>query len=230
MNQEEILSAINEEETLAELFGLADKRKSNISALEEIDANISHQIIVAIKTAENKQGIADILYWDDLGLGNIRGVVKDAFNGIVGKKFKPTPLELDLKCPVCGEGVSVKSLTKLKEMSGKFSPKAAELCCNYCYNAELSHFHHPGEIIIYPNPQIHALVKMSYSEYLQTDYWKLVREMIIRRDKECVLCGGNSHLNVHHKDYYHRGFESYNDLTVLCGRCHSKFHDKGQKR
>jgi hypothetical protein len=68
---------------------------------------------------------------------------------------------------------------------------------------------------------------MPYRAYLTTEYW---RERS-RRAKEaarhrCQLCNGTRDLNTHHRTYERRGNEDDEDLTVLCGECHGKFHTK----
>ena len=70
--------------------------------------------------------------------------------------------------------------------------------------------------------------QMTYKMYLSTPYWQLVSNLARRKAKyKCQLCGGNDHLNVHHKSYVNKGFEIMNmeDLIVLCQNCHQKFHE-----
>lgn len=75
--------------------------------------------------------------------------------------------------------------------------------------------------------------EMSYSDYLQTDYWKKVRKYVIERDGcKCKLCGKGEEdgtiLHVHHRTYEHRGDEMNfpEDLVTLCKDCHSVYHKK----
>jgi len=77
---------------------------------------------------------------------------------------------------------------------------------------------------------IKALSCLSYNEFLQTKYWKIVREFAIEKAcKRCELCYSQTKLNVHHKTYDHH-YEEHKyyktDLIVLCQECHSKFHNK----
>ncbi len=74
------------------------------------------------------------------------------------------------------------------------------------------------------------LASMNYKEFLGTRYWKMVTNW---KKKEvgykCQLCNSPDNLNVHHRSYKMRGRELVNnrqDLTVLCRKCHSKFHNK----
>ncbi len=73
------------------------------------------------------------------------------------------------------------------------------------------------------------LLALPYKVFLQTDYWRLVREVVIKRDHgQCSICNKLGAINVHHKTYAHRGQEHLHleDLISLCHSCHQKFHDK----
>ncbi len=91
--------------------------------------------------------------------------------------------------------------------------------------AKLSRPAHPGEC---PHGcRICHLVNMPYAEYLLTPEWKLRREEAIRiAGDRCQICNGANSLDVHHRTYANRGFESASDLTVLCRKCHGTFHGK----
>jgi 5-methylcytosine-specific restriction endonuclease McrA len=70
---------------------------------------------------------------------------------------------------------------------------------------------------------------LPYPDFLKSDYWEIVREVVLERyGEKCALCGNPHQLNVHHRDYSHRGMEHehFDDLIVLCYACHGKFHDK----
>jgi len=63
-------------------------------------------------------------------------------------------------------------------------------------------------------------------EFLQSIYWKIVRDYILWKYRyKCILCGGGKKLNVHHKNYNHHGLEHLylDDLTVLCEDCHKQY-------
>lgn len=69
---------------------------------------------------------------------------------------------------------------------------------------------------------------LPYDEFLNSDYWKHVRIMVLMRDgKECVICYSSYFLQVHHKTYKHHFDEHLylEDLETLCRHCHSKTHD-----
>lgn len=74
--------------------------------------------------------------------------------------------------------------------------------------------------------------KLSYSDFLKTEYWKGIRHYkLYNANYKCALCNSKEKLNVHHKTYEHHGLEHIKkyadeDLIVLCNDCHEKFHDK----
>lgn len=73
------------------------------------------------------------------------------------------------------------------------------------------------------------LRRISYREFLKTDFWIYVRDEVRRRAHyRCELCFSIRGLQVHHKTYEHHGFEDMwlIDLICLCRNCHAKFHDK----
>jgi hypothetical protein len=70
---------------------------------------------------------------------------------------------------------------------------------------------------------------LPYKDFLHSDYWDIVRLIVIDRyGEKCALCGNPDHLHVHHRDYSHHGEEHkyLEDLIPLCRSCHEKFHDK----
>ena len=78
-----------------------------------------------------------------------------------------------------------------------------------------------------PSPQ--ATKTMTYSDYLETDYWKAVAAKVkARAGYRCQLCNSQHDLCAHHRTYDHRGKEldHLDDLTCLCRRCHEIFHGK----
>lgn len=76
--------------------------------------------------------------------------------------------------------------------------------------------------------QIDELKNMPYSDYLKTEYWKIVSEQARANAKnKCQVCGrSNKNLHVHHNTYEHRGeeLEHMEDLVCLCEDCHFFYH------
>jgi len=65
-----------------------------------------------------------------------------------------------------------------------------------------------------------------YSEYLNSDKWKLVRRQAIERaGYHCQVCNSPDGLDAHHRTYERLGNELPEDITVLCDNCHTLFHE-----
>lgn len=73
------------------------------------------------------------------------------------------------------------------------------------------------------------ILRMPYSEFLKTPYWKSIAETVKDRDgNKCKRCGSNKRLHVHHLSYQHHGDElnHLEDLVTLCRTCHKEVHDE----
>lgn len=67
---------------------------------------------------------------------------------------------------------------------------------------------------------------VSYEAYIASPEWRERREERIRAvGGRCQLCNQAGELHVHHRTYARVGREFDSDLTVLCARCHEKYHD-----
>lgn len=72
----------------------------------------------------------------------------------------------------------------------------------------------------------------TYSEYLASDLWRKIREVVISKAKGCAVCGGKRQ-HVHHRDYSRETLLGMRtDLfAVLCSHCHKVIeYAAGQKR
>lgn len=71
----------------------------------------------------------------------------------------------------------------------------------------------------------------SYKDFLLSPAWEALRSAaLIYAGNCCQICNSKKHLNVHHRHYNNAwGQEKLNDLTVLCRKCHAKFHGIGSK-
>ena len=68
---------------------------------------------------------------------------------------------------------------------------------------------------------------MTYSDYLATAYWKTLRSIVVKRDKnKCRHCRETKGLEVHHSRY--RGWykEKKSDLITLCREHHRLIHKR----
>jgi 5-methylcytosine-specific restriction endonuclease McrA len=75
-----------------------------------------------------------------------------------------------------------------------------------------------SEIFIEPLYIIHR-------EYINSKKWKAIKSIKLEEQDVCENCGIDTDLHVHHKHYNTLGFESMDDLMVLCANCHKKLHE-----
>lgn len=66
---------------------------------------------------------------------------------------------------------------------------------------------------------------MTYTEYLQTDDWKLKRTEKLKQNPACEVCKSIKTLHVHHLNYRNWFDVVLDDLMVLCQTCHFMGHD-----
>ena len=66
----------------------------------------------------------------------------------------------------------------------------------------------------------------SYIAYLETGYWRKIRNKAIANAGGKCKCGQTENLQVHHKSYCRRYTEHLNMglLEVLCASCHAQSH------
>jgi len=69
--------------------------------------------------------------------------------------------------------------------------------------------------------------RADYRAYLGSEYWLAVARLVKERDGGCcVLCGSRRGLQVHHRTYERFPYqEQLTDLTTLCGKCHTMYHN-----
>lgn len=71
--------------------------------------------------------------------------------------------------------------------------------------------------------------QLAYRRYLAGPRWRLIiRPIRLMLDgNRCRLCGGGQRLEVHHRDYRHRGGSivgELRDTITLCASCHRTHH------
>ena len=66
--------------------------------------------------------------------------------------------------------------------------------------------------------------KKEYAKYLKTPHWASVRNGMLNKFKQCQKCNATKNLQVYHKHYETLGAESFNDLELICGKCHFEEH------
>lgn len=68
-----------------------------------------------------------------------------------------------------------------------------------------------------------------YVDYLKSEHWIRKKKQALKfYHNECSVCKSREYLQVHHLNYDNLGYESMNDLTILCKECH-KNHHEGEK-
>ncbi len=68
--------------------------------------------------------------------------------------------------------------------------------------------------------------KKKYNSFLQSPYWKEVRDLVLKRDEYKCKCGAKTYLQVHHLTYENHLNEKNNlqDLITVCRKCHKEIH------
>lgn len=64
------------------------------------------------------------------------------------------------------------------------------------------------------------LSKDEYAQYLTSPHWLLIQDLVYSAVTHCQLCWFGHPLNIHHITYERLGNENFEDLIVLCQRCH----------
>ncbi|MGL5752631.1 MAG: HNH endonuclease [Paraclostridium sp.] len=68
----------------------------------------------------------------------------------------------------------------------------------------------------------------NYREYLKSNEWKEIKNLVLKRDgNKCIKCGSSNNLQIHHTTYVNIFNESENldDLITLCSKCHMEEHN-----
>lgn len=135
------------------------------------------------------------------------------------------------KCSVCHKDSyhNIENRTNFNDIrQGKCSYCRFDISKNpfICYECEEKQYKNKKQIEEYnQNKEITNLKTIPYKDYLKTDHWKQLRKRILKQSGyKCQLCSSKENLNVHHNTYENRGCEKDEDLVVLCGDCHEKFH------
>lgn len=67
--------------------------------------------------------------------------------------------------------------------------------------------------------------KKEHQKFLNSSYWKNFRVKYVKAiGSRCELCFSIANLCVHHNNYWNKGKETSEDVIILCGECHDKFH------
>jgi hypothetical protein len=72
----------------------------------------------------------------------------------------------------------------------------------------------------------------SYTGYLRSNLWKMIRERVMARFSGDCLCCEQKATQVHHRDYRPSVLRGEDDspLVPLCDDCHEKVHNDGDRK
>lgn len=128
-----------------------------------------------------------------------------------------------IDCPCCGsdeiEIKDVRTITKSQTIMGV----SMEILCKnkHAWNIIIKEFARGIYIAV-------GLEEINYTEYIKSDEWKKKADAAKEyADNRCQLCnteGTKIQLHAHHRTYERLGSELPEDITVLCAKCHGKFH------
>lgn len=65
-----------------------------------------------------------------------------------------------------------------------------------------------------------------YHLYIESDRWKMRRNLFKMKHPKCQKCRSSDHLHVHHATYERIGNELDDDLRTLCKDCHKELHKR----
>jgi 5-methylcytosine-specific restriction endonuclease McrA len=210
-----------------------DKKVKAMQALEK-----EEQKRFELELNDNKdkinQAFIDSYYWEtDLAIKPLAAVFGMSSNEFTNKKISKEYV-LCYQCPCCkceltviiknrNELRDIKSF--LKEPLGNY--RTYEYFCDRCKHLIKRLKTQKNYLNDKDFLKIAQYKTMPYKEYLLTPYWKWFADEARRcAHYKCNLCNGSGILHVHHKTYETRGEEKFDDVIVLCDRCHAKFHDK----
>lgn len=209
------------EETYKKLLAFSRKRRKKLIT------------VIARITKDDPNGCWEYLnsiYWIDKRIGNIitQGCSK------VDMKFVPKPTQAKGKCVCCKKRFSRACAT----WHAVTWVRKTGTCPACLYENKMKERAERragpqtwgGRDEYEDDENLKYLKSCPYSEYLQSEHWKDIRLMALRRASfRCQLCNAQDKLNVHHRTYERRGEELLSDLTVLCEPCHAKHHGKEVK-
>lgn len=72
-----------------------------------------------------------------------------------------------------------------------------------------------------------------YGRLISSPEWTQIREVVLQRDKTCVICGSTDRLSVHHRRYSSPMINHFFDpdfLVTLCHECHEMVTDAQRRK
>ena len=74
--------------------------------------------------------------------------------------------------------------------------------------------------------------RTDYTRYLKTSHWRTIARLARERDgDQCVICGNEFKLTVHHRTYDRCPYrERLGDVVTLCAGCHKLYEEDKRLR
>lgn len=81
------------------------------------------------------------------------------------------------------------------------------------------------------NDRLSTLGYAGYQEYLKSDDWKAIKEVVFQKHKDCCVCGGVAS-QLHHWDYHDLTMLGLNNefLLPICDGCHEGIEFDGSRK
>ena len=146
-----------------------------------------------------------------------------------GKKFQPAK-NIGARQKYCTRICFLD--TRKKDAHAKWTDERRTKVCVHCGNKFVpTKFAAGKQIYCSKDCQVSAIHKRHSGKYgrsgsYQQDF-RVMKPVVLERDKVCVLCGSDQRPQVHHWDNSGRSVDcdnSLDNLAVLCGDCHSAIH------
>ena len=146
-----------------------------------------------------------------------------------GKKFKPAQ-NVGVRQKYCTRACYVDA--REKERRAKWEDERQTKVCSHCgIEFVPKKFGGGKQIYCSHGCQVRAISRRHSGKYHRSGKYqqefRIMKPVVLERDKVCVLCGSDQKLHVHHWDNSGRSEDcnnSLDNLAVLCGDCHSAIH------
>ena len=146
-----------------------------------------------------------------------------------GRKFQPAP-NIGARQKYCSRDCFNDS--RKKDAHDRWADERRVKACAHCGNEFVPRKFAAGkQVYCSKDCQVRAIHKRHSGKYRRSGKYqqefKIMKPVVLERDKVCVLCGSDKKLHVHHWDNSGQSEDcnnSLDNLAVLCGDCHSAIH------
>jgi hypothetical protein len=199
------------------------------SQLKRLRENLPSKVVEILRQTplQDIQRVVTDLYWSSEHIG---GVIPRASKLVLSRQVQPDPKVFPVDCTDCGgeRTASFKSWTEYKyqKSRGRHRVTLCEYCRRERKRAEDERISKHRESRKHIEENLRSLRTMPYAQYLQTEHWKELRSLALKKAfYRCQLCNAQGLMDVHHRTYERRGEEYIRDVIVLCRPCHEKHHN-----